>query len=112
MKEIIHHALGCPKPRATHPGQHGVKICDGVGIHLGYDVVTKAIDLGPGILLRVPNLSFALQGEDTLNFKELKFHWRKNKYKKFTEINPLTTTARVHFNAFGFDHFTPCFTSA
>jgi hypothetical protein len=53
-----------------------------------------------------------LQGEDTLNFKELKFHWRKNKYKKFTEINPLTRTARVHFNVLGFEHFMPCFKPA
>ena len=44
-------------------------ICDGVGTHLGYHVVKKAIELGIEILLRVPHLSFVLQGEDTVNFK-------------------------------------------
>ena len=29
----------------------------------------KAIELGMEILLRVPHLSFVLQGEDTVNFK-------------------------------------------
>jgi hypothetical protein len=46
-----------------------VIICDGVGTHLGYEVVKKAIALGMEILLRVPQLSFVLQGEDTVNFK-------------------------------------------
>jgi hypothetical protein len=46
-----------------------VIICDGVGTHLGYHVVKKAIELGIEILLRVPHLSFVLQGEDTVNFK-------------------------------------------
>ncbi len=32
-------------------------------------VVEKAIELGLEILLRVPNLSYVLQGEDTVNFK-------------------------------------------
>ncbi len=42
---------------------------NGVGTHLGYHVVKKAIDLGMEILLRVPHLSFVLQGEDTMNLK-------------------------------------------
>jgi len=33
------------------------------------NVIAKAIELGVEILLRVPNLSFVLQGEDTTNFK-------------------------------------------
>ena len=44
-------------------------ICDGVGTHLGYHVVKMAIELGIEIMLRVPHLSFVLQGEDTVNFK-------------------------------------------
>jgi hypothetical protein len=55
--------------RSTHPGEQGVIICDGVGTHLGYNVVRKAIDLGMEILLRFPHPSFVLQGEDTMNFK-------------------------------------------
>ena len=57
------------QPRSTHPGEQGVIICDGVGTHLGYHVVKKTIDFGMEILLRVPHLSFVLQGEDTVNFK-------------------------------------------
>ncbi len=60
---------GYPKPRSTHPGEQGVIICDGVGTHLGYQVVKKAIELRMDIMLRVPLLSFVLQGEDTVNFK-------------------------------------------
>ena len=47
--------------------------CDGVGTHLGYSVVMKALELGLEILLQVPHLSYALQEEDTVNFKELNF---------------------------------------
>ena len=32
-------------------------------------MIEKAIELGMEILLRVPNLSSVLQGEDTVNFK-------------------------------------------
>jgi hypothetical protein len=46
-----------------------VIVCDGVGTHLGSNVVLKTIELGMEILLRVPHLSFVLQGEDTVNFK-------------------------------------------
>ena len=34
-----------------------------------FTVVEKAIELGMEILLRVPNPSYILQGEDTINFK-------------------------------------------
>ena len=69
IEDVLHPALGYPKPRSTHPGEQGVIICDGVGTHLGYHVVKKAIELGMEIVLRVPHLSFVLQGEDTINFK-------------------------------------------
>ena len=62
-------ALGYPRPRDTHPGDQGVIVCDGVGSHLCFTVVEKAIELGIEILLRVPNPSYVLQGEGTLNFK-------------------------------------------
>jgi hypothetical protein len=65
----LHPALGYPKPRSSHPGEQGAIICDGVGTHLGYNVVKKAIDLEMEILLRIPHLSFVLQGEDTMDFK-------------------------------------------
>jgi hypothetical protein len=76
LKDITHHCLCSPKPRTTHRGQQGVMICDCVGTHLGY-VVHKSLDLGMEILVRVPDFSFALHGEDTVNFKELKYNWRK-----------------------------------
>ena len=69
ISDVLYSALGYPKPRATPPGEQGVIICDGVGTHLGYQVVMKAVELGMEILLRVPHLSFVLQGEDTINFK-------------------------------------------
>ncbi len=33
-----------------------------------FAVVEKAINLGMEILLRLPNLSYVIQGEDTVNF--------------------------------------------
>ncbi len=69
IEEVLHPALSYPKPRSTHPGEQAVIICDGIMTHLGYHVGTKAIALGMEILLRVPHLSFVLQGEDTINFK-------------------------------------------
>jgi hypothetical protein len=81
VKEILHPALGYPKPRDTHPGEQDVIICDGVGTHIGYYVLKTAVELGIEILLRVPNLSFALKGEDLINFKELKAQWRMQKKK-------------------------------
>ena len=69
ISDVLYPALGYPKPRTTQPGEQGVIICDGVGTHLWYQVAMKAIELGMEILLRVPHLSFVLQGEDTINFK-------------------------------------------
>jgi hypothetical protein len=89
LETIIHPSLGRPKPRTTHHGQQGVVIWDGVGTHLGYAVVMKALDLGLEILVRVPHLSHIFEGEDTVNFKELKAHWRRLKtlayYSKINE---------------------------
>ncbi len=56
---------------------------------MGYAVVMKALDLGLEILVRVPHLSHIFEGEDTVNFKELKAHWRRLKtlayYSKINE---------------------------
>ncbi len=54
-------------------------ICDGVGTHLGYKVVMKALELALEMFVRVPHLSHILQGEDTVNIKVLKAHMRRNK---------------------------------
>jgi hypothetical protein len=69
IENVFKPALGYPLPRVTHPGEQGVIVCDGVGSHLCYNVIEKAIELGMEILLRVPNLGFVLQGEDTVDFK-------------------------------------------
>jgi len=69
IETVLHPVLGYPKPRSSHPGEQGEIICDGVGTHLGYHVLKKALELGMEIIMRVPHLSFALQGEDTVNFK-------------------------------------------
>jgi hypothetical protein len=66
---ILQPALGYPTPLDTRPGQQGVIVCDGAGTHLCFDVMEKTIEIGIEILLRVPNLSYVLQGEDTVNFK-------------------------------------------
>ena len=47
-------------------------MCDGVGIHLGANVLLTTIRLGMEILLKAPILNYILQGEDTVSFKELK----------------------------------------
>jgi hypothetical protein len=72
IEKVLKPALGYHLPRDTHPGEEGVIVVDGVGSHLRYNVIKKNIELGMEIFLRVPNLSFVLQGEDTVNFKELK----------------------------------------
>jgi hypothetical protein len=64
------------------------------------------------ILLRVPNLSFVLQGEDTVNFKELKEEWRVQKTRLFTELNKDRQTHRVGHRALKWEHFMPCFKPA
>ena len=46
--------------------------CDGVGTHLGLQVLEAAVENGLEIVLRVPHLSFRLQGEDTVNFGPFK----------------------------------------
>jgi hypothetical protein len=68
IEDVLYPALGYPKHRDTHPGHQGVIVCDGVGTHLGYSVVKKAVDPGMEVMLRVPHLNYLLQGEDTMNF--------------------------------------------
>ena len=72
--DIIHPSMGRPKSRDTHLRQQRVVICNGVGTHLGYSVVKKAVEMVLAIVLRVPHLSHIMQGEDTVNTKELKSH--------------------------------------
>ncbi len=60
IEQILQPALGYPLPRDAHPGEQGVIVCDGVGSHLCFTVVEKAIELGMEILLRAPNLSYVL----------------------------------------------------
>ena len=72
IRTVIHPVLHNPKPRAEDPGNQGVVFCDGVGTHLGITVLETAIELGLEIVLRVPHLSFRLQGEDTHNFGPMK----------------------------------------
>ncbi len=55
--------MGRLKPKRTHV-QQGVVISDSIGTHLGYNVFFKAIEIGLEIVLRIPHLSFVLQGED------------------------------------------------
>ena len=112
LKDVIYPAMGRPKPKATHPGQQGVVICDGVGTHLGYNVLQQAIEMGLEIVLRVPHLSHILQGEDTVNFKELKARWRKLKTQTYTKINPITSCPRSSYTSLGYKHFMPCFKPA
>ena len=69
IEHILQPSLSYPLPRDTHPGEQGVIVCDGVGIHLCFAAIEKAIELRMDILLRIPNLSFALHGEDTVNSK-------------------------------------------
>ena len=72
LKQIIAPALHGTKPAAEAPGEQGVIFCDGVGTHLGITVLETAIEMGAEVILRVPHLSFVLQGEDTINFGPLK----------------------------------------
>jgi hypothetical protein len=69
VENVLRPALGYPLPRATHPGEQGFVVCDGMGSHLCFPVVEKDIEFGMEILLRVPNLNYILQGEDTNTFK-------------------------------------------
>lgn len=72
VRNVLHPALGYPPPRDTNPGEQGVVICDGVGVHIGFRVLQECIKHGIEVLLRVPNLSCKLQGEDLINFLFLK----------------------------------------
>ena len=112
IETVLHPALGYPKPRDTHPGQQGVIVCDGVGTRLCEGVLDKAIALGMEIVVRVPNLSYISQGEDTINFKELKAKWRIQKFKASNEINKEKLTALVPAKPLGFEHVMSCFKPA
>jgi hypothetical protein len=57
--------------------------------------------------LRVLNLSFALQGEDWINFKELKAHWRMHKTKIATSLNVNVKTKNL--TSIDFKLFMSCF---
>ncbi len=87
-------------------------MCDGVGTHLCEGVLDKAIALGMEIVVRVPNLSYMLQGEDTINFKELKVEWRIQKFKASNEINKERLTVQVPTKPLGFEHMMACMLQA
>ena len=72
MESTLHPALGSPPSRNEDPRQQCVVICDGVGTHIGLSVLEAAVELGIEVVLRVPHLSFRLQGEDTVIFSVLK----------------------------------------
>ena len=112
IENVLHPAMGYPPPKDTHPGQQGVIVCDGVGTHLCYQVIERAIKCGLEILLRVPNLSFVLQGEDVINFKDTKAEWRVEKTKMFTSLNKDRKTAYGAHRALGWEHFIICFKPA
>ena len=77
LQTIVHPALGYPPTRDVSPGQQGVLVVDGVGTHVGFFALESAISLGLEIVLRVPNLSYILQGEDTVNFRTFKVNWKR-----------------------------------
>ena len=80
--------------------------------HSRFAVIEKAIELGMEILLRVPNLSFVLQGEDTVNFKETKAEFRVQKTQKFSELNKDRLTHLHGHKPLTWEHFMPCFLPA
>ena len=69
---MLYPAFGYSPHRDSHPGQQDAIVCDGVGTHLSANVLLTTVRLGMEILLVTPNLSYILQGEDTVSFKELK----------------------------------------
>eukprot|EP00951_Prasinocladus_malaysianus_P030988 scaffold294719_cov19-Prasinocladus_malaysianus.AAC.1 len=71
-----------------------------------------ALGLGIEILLRVPKISFVLQGEDTVNFKELKAVWRRKKHEKFLELNIDRRVKSVGYTSLDFEHMMDCFEPA
>jgi hypothetical protein len=72
VKIVMYQDMGYPKPRDTHLGPQAVSICDGVGVHIGINVLKECIRMGIEVVLRVPNPSCKLQGEDLINFLILK----------------------------------------
>ena len=112
VEQVLHPALGYPPHRDTRPKQQGVIVCDGVGTHLCFTVIEKAIELGMEILLRVPNLSFVLQGEDTVNFKEVKAEGRIQKIRMFSELNKDRLVHLHGLKALTWEHFMICFLPA
>ena len=112
MHKVVAPALGYPKHRDLDPGMQGVIVCDGVGTHMTLAALETAVDLGLEIVLRVPNLRFVLQGEDTINFKELKAEWRNQKIRQFTALNKDRKTLLNSFKPLDFTHFIPCFLAA
>jgi hypothetical protein len=74
---VLKPAAHMAKPRSEQQGQQAVVICDGEGTHLGLQVLEGAFENGMEIMLRVPNLSFLLEGEDTCNFGPLKVNTRQ-----------------------------------
>ena len=72
VEKTLYPAVGCPPHRDANPGEQGVIVCDSVGTHTGMNVLRKIVELGCECVLRVPNLSYVLQGEDTTNFKDVK----------------------------------------
>lgn len=112
LTEILHPALGYPPSRDERPRCQGVIICDGVGSHLTLAVLERAVELGMEILLRVPNLSFILQGEDTVNFKELKAEFRLQKAAKFRKLNDGRRTDASPYIPLGYEHLMECFLPA
>ena len=87
-------------------------MCDGDGAHLCEDVLAMEITLGMEIVLRVPNLSYILQGEDTVYFKELKVEWRIHMFKASNELNKIKKTAVVTSKPISFEHLMLCYMAA
>jgi hypothetical protein len=72
VRTVLYEVLGSPPSRDDSRGHQGVAICDGVGTHIEVAVLETAVELDLEVVLRVPHLSFRLQGEDTVNFSVLK----------------------------------------
>eukprot|EP00873_Tetraselmis_striata_P020152 jgi/Tetstr1/440416/TSEL_028750.t1 len=86
--------------------EQGVVICDdGVGLHVGISVLEEAIKRGIEIMLRVPNLSFKLQGEDVISFLVLKLHANVKDVVEAakTDIVPLSRALHADFDV-GAEH--------
>jgi len=64
------------------------------------------------ILLQTSNFSYTLQGEDTVNFKELKAEWTIQKYKASNKLNKDRNTDLVPIKSLGFEHLMQCFKPA